>query len=530
MPLKGPRLLITDVMKGSIADKMGLKPGDVILSINGKEIFNEKTLNEQIKSSKGSEIKIEILRKGKKILLKSPFNADKFSINFVLIERNRLLSPKEMKEDLDTLFYAISEIHPNPYFNITKEAFNKLKEKAYKDIKKPMTINDFWKVSSRVVASIGDGHTSLWPPEGEWTYQIYSQDKHIVFPLKLHIIKDKALVQKNFSDAPIKQGDYVLSINGIPIKKIINDLIPYISGDLRHLRISRIENDFPKLLFIVYGFCGPFDVKIKDAKGKIKAYRLKGEDRNVYERISANLWDHNFYFEEMPELKAGIIRFNNFKMKDEFDKFLKNTFTEIKAKKYRYLIIDLRNNHGGDLDIAEDLMNYITDKPYRFFSEVQAKVSRYTLKYVKEDNPNKKLKIDSIYSYKFTTKSSPENPLRFHGKVFVLISNYSFSLAPDFAAAVRYFNIGTVIGQETGSSSSTFGEPYRIYLPNSHLDLYVSWRYFIGPNSDTTYVHHGVMPDIYVKIGAEDIRKGKDPVMEKVKEIIRKDLQKNSKI
>ena len=62
------------------------------------------------------------------------------------------------------------------------------------------------------------------------------------------------------------------------------------------------------------------------------------------------------------------------------------------------------------------------------------------------------------------------------------------------------------------------------------LNLFVSWKYFIRPNGDTTYVHHGVMPDIPVEISAEDIRKGKDPVMEKVKEIIRKDLHKNSKI
>jgi len=524
----GPECIIVDIAKGSIAEKIGLKSGDIILSINGKEIFDKRALGEQIKSSKGSEIEIEILRKGKKMTFKSPFNADRLGIYSYFYERDRLLSPKEMKEDLNTLFSAIPEIHPNPYFNITKEEFNKLKAKAYDKIKKPMTISDFWKLASPIVASLGDGHTNLGRPVGEYLYQIYSLDKHIVFPLKLRIIKDRALVQKNFSDAPIREGDYILSINGIPTKKIINDLIPYISGDLLQFKTSIIARDFPEMLFLVYGFKGPFNVKIKDAKGKIKEYKLEGGDKNIYEKMRAyNYGDNNFHFEEMPELKAGIIRFNNFEMRDKFDKFLKNTFTKIKTKKYRYLIIDLRNNGGGDSKIAEYLLNYITDKPYRYFGELQSKVSKYTLKYVKEDSPNEEFKIDSIYTYKDTAKSPPKNPLRFKGKVFVLISNFTFSEASNFAEVVKYFKIGTLVGEESGDPPAHYGGVCPVNLPNSHLNLDVSWQYVVDANGDTTYVHHGVMPDIYIKTDAKDIRKGNDPVIEKVKEIIRKNLRRN---
>jgi len=498
---------------------MGLKPGDIILSINGKEIINEMTLSEQLKSSRGSEIEVEILRKGKKMTLKSPFNTDKIGIVHVYI-RFSPLSPKEMKEDLDTLFSAISEIHPNPYFNITKEEFNKLKAKAYDKIKKPMSVCDFWKLISPIVASLGDGHTSLKMPYGDYIYQIYS-GKNIVFPIKLHIIKDSALVLKNFSNAPIKEGDYILSINGIPTKKIINDFIPYISGELRHFKTVIIEREFSKMLFLVYGFKGPFNVKIKDSKGKIKEYKLEGGDKNTYEKFGIYFFgDKNFYFNEIPELKTGIIKFDAFVMRDKFNKFLKNTFTKIKEKKYRNLIIDLRNNPGGDSSIAEDLLEYITNRPYRFYSEVQTKVSKYTIKFLQEDSPTEEHKIDSIYTSKFTAKSPPENPLRFEGNIFVLISNYTFSTASDFAAVIKDFKIGTLVGEETGGIPTSYGDIYYVNLPNSHLNLGVSWQYFIRPNGDTTDVHHGVMPDISVKTNAEDIREGIDPVMEKVKEII----------
>ena len=241
----------------------------------------------------------------------------------------------------------------------------------------------------------------------------------------------------------------------------------------------------------------------------------------------ANLRDTNFYFEEIPELKTGIIRFNYFVRRKEFDKFLKKTFTKIKEKKYRYLIIDLRKNGGGDSKIAEDLLNYLTEKPYRVFGGAKVKISKYTLKYAKKQPFIKKLVVDSIYSFASPAKAPPKNPLRFTGKIFVLISSYTFSTASDFAAVIKDFEIGTLIGEETGGLPTSYGDSWPVTLPNSHLSLMVSWKYFVRPNGNTTYTRNGLAPDVPVKTTAEDIREGIDPVMEKIKEIIRNDLREN---
>ncbi len=518
-----PRCIITYVAKESIAEKMGLKSGDIILSINGKEILSDTSFSKQKKLAIGSEIKIKVLRKGKKMTFKSPFNTGKLGISIILYKKDKLLSHKEIKEDLDTIFSAICEIHPNPYFNISKKEFDVLKIKAYNKINSSMSLNDFWKLTSPIVAKLGDGHTNLQMPNGEWLYHIYS-NKKVILPLELYIINDCAIVRKNISDSPIENGDYILSINGIPTKKIINDFATYINGELRHFKTAIMEREFPQMLFVIYGFKSPFNVDIKDSQGKVKEYELEGVDKNTYDKMKANLRDHNFHFDEIPELKASIIKFNNFEMRNEFDKFLKNSFTKIKAKKYRYLIIDLRNNGGGASIIAEDLLNYITNKPYRFFSGGQAKVSKYTIKYAQKEISNEKLSIDSTYSVKITAKAPPKNSLGFRGKIFILISNYTFSTASGFAAVIKDYEIGTLVGKETGGLPSCYGDSWPVTLLNSNLILNVSWKYFIRPNGDTTYVHHGVMPDIYVKTTAEDLHKNIDPVMEKVKEIIRKDL------
>jgi len=59
--------VIGKVLKNSPAEKAGLKPGDVILKINGQEITSWRQVIKLIGHSKGKPVKILILRNGKKL-------------------------------------------------------------------------------------------------------------------------------------------------------------------------------------------------------------------------------------------------------------------------------------------------------------------------------------------------------------------------------------------------------------------------------------------------------------------------------
>lgn len=93
--------LVSDVIKGDPADKAGIKAGDVILEVSGKEIENHKELINIIGSkSPGEVVKLKILREGKII-----------NISVKLGERKTSLASKdnEIREDISISVENLSD-------------------------------------------------------------------------------------------------------------------------------------------------------------------------------------------------------------------------------------------------------------------------------------------------------------------------------------------------------------------------------------------------------------------------------------
>src|SRR5579885_2596202 len=63
-------------------------------------------------------------------------------------------------------------------------------------------------------------------------------------------------------------------------------------------------------------------------------------------------------------------------LRSDWQKFLLATFRTVQEKHLTGLIVDLRNNDGGDSNLGDDLLDYLADKPYRMASRKEWKFSR----------------------------------------------------------------------------------------------------------------------------------------------------------
>ncbi len=138
------------------------------------------------------------------------------------------------------------------------------------------------------------------------------------------------------------------------------------------------------------------------------------------------------------------------------------------------LIIDLRNNFGGDAATSTLLASYLLDK--------RTHLSDF---YYREGN-----RIEQRWS------SDVVPGLRYGQKkdVYILTSKDTFSAGEDFTYALKNLKRATVIGETTGGGANA-GDDKRL-LPN--FALFVPLSRLISPVTKTNWEGVGVTPDVSV--------------------------------
>lgn len=77
-----------------------------------------------------------------------------------------------------------------------------------------------------------------------------------------------------------------------------------------------------------------------------------------------------------------------------------------------------------------------------------------------------------------------KNPLRYRGKVFVIIGAHTFSSANMLANAIQDYKLATLVGEPSGEQANDYGELITIKLPNTGFMFSTSTKQFIRANGD----------------------------------------------
>lgn len=275
-------------------------------------------------------------------------------------------------------------------YKILDEIGNLVDEKFLYDVDSEKMINNAIK---GYVAGLDDKYASYYTPEEFKEFIQNREGKYYGIGITMVYDKERNMykieyVNKGYGadDAGVKEGSYISKIDGTVVTvENINTLITQIK--------KSNPGTIVKLTLLVDGIEKLFDVEVREVKKSIVI--SEKIDNSVYIKISE--FDEQTHTQLINELK--------------------------KYEKFNGIIIDLRNNPGGDLQSVIDVSS-------EFINE---KLLTYTV-----DKNNKKVVYNTV------------NTHRYANIPIVLIVNENTASASElFTGAVRAYNRGTIIGKNT---------------------------------------------------------------------------------
>lgn len=428
-----------------------------------------------------------------------------FSQSSLAQESEKKYKRNEVLEDLEYLNNSIKDAHYNVFAYTSKEDFSKNYQNVKQSITKDsLTLLQATTIFQKVISVVNNGHTEIDFPGA--SYGTYAYSGGTIFPLEIAFEKNKSLIRKNFSDnSDIKIGSEILSINGVLLKDIIAEIYPQISAERTYFKNAKIEMySFPRLYWQVFGKQDNFQIRIR-SNGTEKNYSIKAVNLiEGYEMKRTEVLNAKMTLKFID--KSAYLNPGNFSGDEQkYKRFIDSAFVEIKNRNSKNLIIDLRNNAGGNDSFSDYLVSYFADKPFKWNSEFTLKTSRFLKEHTRKHNDTtdayfQKIllhKNGEIYNYEFEEYQPQTNQKRFGGEVYVLVNRQSHSQSAVTASQIQDYKFGTIVGEETGEFPSLYASQFQYTLPNTGIVVKVSKGQIVRVNGSKK--EEGVIPDIMIK-------------------------------
>lgn len=376
------------------------------------------------------------------------------------------------KEDLKIYKTTLEQKHIDLYHTVTKEEFfnewNKISNNVY-------SLTDFEIVLKlmRLTRLINDGHTAV---------SLRNMTTHR-FPFEVEYIDKEWRVVKAIKERESLLKLSLIAIDDVPIQEVsikVSEVAQFVENEYSEIVRTGSYLSISELLFNLdiiknrntaeFTFLDENSKEIKITLGVLDKYAVdKGNftelNIGVPEILKPDkpMFDYLWYA-PIKNTEAVYINFESYPSFKEMQVFGEKLVTYIAKNNIHKIIIDMRNNGGGDLYVGV--------------------VLAYALNLA-----------DSI---------------DWKNGVFVLTSNKTFSAGTSNAALFKQLLNAKIMGQPTGSNPTGYQDMDSFTLPNSKLVITYSKRKF----NLSSKVKQGIQPDVCLLYNWNDYKKGKDNIMQ----------------
>lgn len=396
-------------------------------------------------------------------------------------------------------------------------------------------VDDFKNSVKCFLSCIHDGHTRV---NEDFSTRL------LRLPVETRLIEDRLFVVSAARRGPIAIKDEILSINGRPILEYLKELTKYRSWEIYEEALNSAAKSFPYNIT----HCKPSKslvLTVKKTNGKVCEVRLP------WKRISADFFQqlkNPFEFRYTKKPKVGYLNLSNFFDRKTYDlyarvgvmkcnkqdrknipiweDFLLEMFSSLNKKKVEFLIVDLRNNRGGNSLLVDEFLLFLTKNKIADFDEyIKLSPLLYENYGKKLEKAFSKWKMGSNITQCQLRRLYGCHPLAddfklmhrpvrgFKGKIIVLTGWLTYSAAENFAARIKDNNLGLLIGEPSGNGSNGPIDSLFFKLPNSMISVSISFVFRLRPDPKKrkTII---LRPDITVKQSIKDFCAGKDTALE----------------
>lgn len=345
---------------------------------------------------------------------------------------------------------------------------------------------DYYRVLQKMVAELNDGHTNVYFPRDLYAQKLSGQP-----PIRTEAIGGKVYVRRidssTLAQMGVEVGDEIISVDG-------KDVHAYVKSEIEPYTSIATPQDGLVRLYDYLLLDGPPDktvsLRVRKANGDLKTYGLR--------RIASANAPVVVPYEFKMIGNTAVVRINDFENEGHISKFIADfkAHPEVKA-----LIFDVRDNGGGNSDYAAQIIAGLIDAPVKMTA---SEIRLYNPLYRVGRTPLRLRKLSAA------DEILPTDKWKFRGPVALLIGPRTFSAAEDFVSMFVGAKQGPIIGEATAGST---GQPIFISLPGGGSARICVKRDYLPDGSP--FVGVGIRPTIEVSHSAEDLRKGRDPALER---------------
>jgi hypothetical protein len=396
-----------------------------------------------------------------------------------------ILSPEQMKRDIDYFFEVITKVHPDIYAFADKDSIEKCKERYYSICSKPMQAIDFNKCIYQL-NNMFDSQTSIY-----FNFWKSINNENNFFPVPVNTKDGKMYLYDT------DKGKYleILSINGETTTTIYNQLLN--QNEVTAYHETRMGPKFPSSLYLYTNIRPPFSVVIDSGK-RTETIEYKGINIFNAEKAYEGLYKYPRYgFRIYPEKSIAIIDYNtcSYNLNDSFvrdrlNEIFDDMFQQVSDNNIQHLFLDISRNEGGNSNLNSYLLKHIhrPDTVKLSFS-VQNRYDPYS--------KDEQYELDSMNNW---TNFKPLLPRQdgYSKQLYIIQGRRTSFPAMEISEWLGKMDNVTLIGEQTGRATGIYTNNVKFFLPESQIPFWCSHQHWNAiPNGRKD---QGIVPDIPVKL------------------------------